>query len=279
MSDYENIHKVRQRIGSVRQQTYADALKRLHEEMLQMEPPLEHPYSLTDDDYDRLLENNDYKVGGKGRAAEPPKGGFLYRLSGAMQVARSADVWTAVPTTENNNEDIWWLLTNDHYRNQGWIKLSWYAEGSLKGFRGITWWTSLDLLKDKVPLSAYKLGIPNDRIPLYAVILRCPADFLKDNKLARVPTVLDAFDSEIFHPSRDEDKPRCGTTIGLKPSGPLGEGVDEYVVGPIPVDEVEIWPVLIDKNEIRIPNICRGESLCRLLDSYYNAFPEAQNES
>lgn len=267
MSDHIILHNMRQRIGTNRQPRHDRDLKDLDSELQAMK--IQHPYSLNREQIERLMTKDSFRQGGRGLPAEIPDQGFLYRLCNVRSVVRYT-TWVSVPTVHDNDEDVWRRLKNDYDSNQEWLPLNRYAQGVLTGHRGFTWWTNLKALPDDVLSGAHTIGMPNDWIPVYAVVLRCPVSYL--GPFTHVPTVLDGFSSEIFHPTIDNDNPPVGLTISLEHSHILREGSSEFVLGSLEVEPIEMRPVLIDSNMMaaHAHYVGLGPDLWRLLEVYYN---------
>jgi hypothetical protein len=98
----------------------------------------------------------------------------------------------------------------------------------------------------------------SDWVPRQCVVLRCPVDYVNDNKLAFVPSVIDGFMQLIFHPTKDAISPPYGITIDLSLYPvTLSPGIDEIVLREVSVDQLEILPINADdeyrkgKHEVR----------------------------
>jgi hypothetical protein len=117
--------------------------------------------------------------------------------------------------------------------------------------------------------AANRVGFPNDWIIKQMVVLRIPSD--DPQVQAQIPTSLDAFDSEVFHPTNEVVNPHFGVTIELSRHGPLQIGVEEYVLGPLPIDSIQFVPVLVDDSEIENKGVPSNSSLWILLKAYYES--------
>jgi hypothetical protein len=244
MSDQTIIHAIRQRIGITRQPPHSDDLRELHTLLTAL--GVSHPYELDYTQRVTLETNRAYAQGGRGPSATVPSDGFLYRIASAKAVAYGVDELTLGGITEDDNEDVIWNAYNDIADPDKWRSLSRYARGDLIGRRGVTWWTSLVLSRDNVVAGAYKMGMYGLWIPVYALLLRCPVKFLLTDGDPLVPTVLDAFDQEVFYPTKYSDGPTCGITISLEHSGSVATGTHEFILSPVPVKKIEILPVFVD---------------------------------
>jgi hypothetical protein len=136
----------------------------------------------------------------------------------------------------------------------------------------MSWCTGLELPPadpEQIVQRLSQCGIPNSWITQYSVVMRCQPAKLKSGDFLRVPTVIDAFDLEIFHPTADSRKPGAGVAIHLQRSGTLQEGAKEFILQPLVVEEIEVCPVEITdrvKTAIGVPldTVLRGS----LLDYY-----------
>jgi hypothetical protein len=179
--------------------------------------------------------------------------------------------WQSNSFGAERDQDIFEQLVNDYQDKDDWLYLGDYAiDGDLKGFMGLTWWTSLDLdtIDDaRVPLAAQKLGIV--LVGQYKLILRCSVTYVSNADLARVPTVLDAFIGEVFHTTKDTDDPHAGVTINLESNSVLSEGSDEFVIGVVPASQVQMRPVHLTEELRRSSTRCLDADRWRLLEAYY----------
>ena len=266
-SDRMKLYDVRCRIGPERQPRHAARFAELCGELLKT--GMAHPYALNSTAIATLMACPAFAQGGNGLTARPPASGHLYRMTGVMKLVRYTD-WTAVPNQDNNDDEIWRELAADHLSRGDWLPLSSYARGHLRGFRGVTWWTTReDLVPNPVPV-AHSLGIPNDWIPTYAVVLRCPVDGIHSIAKLTVPDILDGFVQEVFHPTRDSESPAAGVTIRLRPGDEPGEGADEYLAEPVPVEHVTMWPLQITPEMRADHPVWLGPALWEALYRYYS---------
>ena len=85
-----------------------------------------------------------------------------------------------------------------------------------------------------------------------------------------VPTAVDAFFSEIFQPIADHKRPTSGTTLDLEDPGCLKDGVPEFAVYPINVDEagIELVPVNLRTADTRRHKVYRDYVSDALLKHY-----------
>lgn len=262
MANQTTLHNTRQRIGAARQPIYAYELKEL-DALLATLPP-SHPYELEYDERLLMEKNPAYAMGGRGGVATLTPNQSLYRISSAKSVAEGVEDLTLRGVTKRQSAEIIW----DKF-DQRWRPLSRYARGTLTGRRGIMWWSNLVLEPDTVVRSAYQMGMYNTWIPVYALLLRCSTDYLMEHKSSLVPTVLDAYDQEVFHPTKSADSPTCGITINLETAGKVTKGVEEFVTGPLPVDAIEVFPVYLDSSKrTAYDPVCQGPKCWSLLQKY-----------
>src|ERR1044071_5584899 len=213
---------------------------------------LSHPYVGTEPLQQALMRKPCFAEGAKGRAAAARTDGFLYRLCAPPKVVKYTD-WLFWPRnyrhSGSDEKALFEWLHQHHQAVQDWIPLAKFARGILSAPRKFTWWTTEEMTPANLVDSAHRLGIPNEGIPTHALILRFPIGDLDLDRL-RVPSVVDAFDSPIFHPTLDDEHPPAGRTIDLR-NGKPGLGCEEYVLGPVPVEKISFLPVLVDEERRR----------------------------
>jgi hypothetical protein len=273
MSNQLTLYSLRHSLGLSRQPRHSSELEELNELLTTLVPPQAHPYELEEPHYTALQEKMAYAVGGRGLFATCPDGDFLFRLSSVRSVVDNVDGLTLSGIPKTDGDDTLWTAFNDGaIPDYEWKPLSRYVEGHLTGYRKITWWTGLELTQHEVVKSAFKMGRYSINIPVYALLLRCKTDHLRASGAIFVPTVLDAFDQEVFHPTKDDETPESGQTISLEHAGTVAVGVDEFVCTAIPVDQISFMPILIDatKRQGHRP-VERGDDGWKLLESYYSA--------
>jgi hypothetical protein len=267
MTHHSKIHGLRQSLGMSRQSVHSPALESLQQELDSM--GLEHPYTLERGQIDQLMTNEFFAQGGRGLSASALGHQYLYRICNVRQIVDNTS-WISANRYENN-EDIWISLKRDFDAAGDWLPLSRYAYGALLGYRGFTWWTSLNFLAAGVICGAHVAGIPNDWLQKYAIILRCLLEEIEGKDMLRVPTVLDAFNGEIFHPTINDDSPVEGLTISLEDPANLETGTDEFVLPGVGVDQIDLWPVLIDRNMRESHNVQLDATLLASLETYYSS--------
>lgn len=240
---------------------------------------LSHPYedgvTKSRNQMATLMNVPAFRQGAVGSEATPAQE-FIYHLTSIRKVLNYS-TWThfpsGFPTVRHQDRRVFEYLVDDYTRLRDWLPLGGYARGQLSGFRGFTWWSNLKLLANHIVCGAHVLGLPNTWIPKYALVIRCPASYVRKNNLACVPTTLDGFVSEIFCPAdyRSSSRPVCGKTVNLDSPGHLTAGADEFAVKPLDVDEVQFYPVLIDRRA-RVAHVVRRDArLWQLLEVYYNS--------
>jgi hypothetical protein len=286
MSNLTILHRIRQVKGSARQACHASTLRDLDAELGGM--ALSHPYRLIRskviDQMKPLLGVSNFDPGAAGPSANPRQE-YIYHLTSVSKVLKYTHWYSTPPgfTTRRHKPSNLFRHLAEIYEAaerarrspkdpEPWLPFKNYASGTYSGFRGFTWWTNLKLTPTHVVCGGHNLGLPNRWIPKYALIMRCPADYVNGGKLARVPTVLDGFISEIFSPADFGTvlPPSCGRTIDLESHGPLQQGPEEYALRPIKVEEIEFQPVLIDRARRNVHVIKLDVRMWQLLEIYYS---------
>ena len=274
MADQTSIYLIRLKLGNNRQPSYAPDI--LHFDSIVRTLGKPHPYSLDDKQIAQLLSIPTFAQGGQGSICNIPAAQvYLFHLSSVHKVVNNT-TWHRFPpgfsTSFHQNRTIFEYLRWEHDAKKDWLRLSDYAHGSLSGFRGFTWWTSLKLLPQYILCGAHSLGIPNDWIPIYALLLRCPVKYINSNKLARIPTTVDGYISEIFHPTIGANSPLTGMTVNLDgyPRNPLSHGYAEFTVMMLDVNELEFQPILIDNSVRMSHDVLLNSVLRNQLEDYYS---------
>jgi hypothetical protein len=286
MSNLTILHRIRQVKGSARQASHARTLHDLNVELGVM--GLSHPYRLIRskviNQMQPMLGVANFVPGAVGPAAKPQQE-YIYHLTSVGKVLKYTR-WDFTPpgfTTRRHRDSRLFRRLEEIYEDaagarrspkdpEPWLPFKNYASGTYSGFRGFTWWTNLKLTPAHVVCGGHNLGLPNRWIPKYALIMRCPADYVNGGKLARVPTVLDGFTSEIFSPAYigTTPPPSCGRTIDLESHGPLRQGPEEYALRPIKVEKIEFQPVLIDRARRNVHVVKLDVRMWQLLEIYYS---------
>jgi hypothetical protein len=222
-----------------------------------------------------LLDVDEFAAGAAGHGATTSQD-YIYHLTPIRKVLRYND-WTyfpsGFPTVKHEDRRLFEYLLDDYYRQGKLLDLGNYARGDYNGFRGFTWWTSLDLLNTQIVCAGHRLGLPNKWIPKYALIMRCSARYAMSYGIPRVPTVVDGFVSEIFQPADllKIPTPPSGTTINLDGPGPLTDGEEEFVLSKVDVGAIKFKPVLIDRSLRNQHRVVRNARLWQLLEMFYDS--------
>jgi hypothetical protein len=119
--------------------------------------------------------------------------------------------------------------------------------------------------------SALRLGLPYDYTPVYAAILRmrCPPLSMPTTC---VPCAVDAFDQPVFRPTRDSLAHASGITVQLSPTHTYTDGEPEYCIAEIPVEAIDVYPVLINERHRREPGVLSDTpEFWQSLERYYHA--------
>lgn len=273
-----NIYQTRHHIGKERQRHYNERhLDSLHQFIESNK--LDNPYQLDVAWYRRLLqEKPTLTPGARGRDATFAEGvEYLYRLSSVWAITHNTTQWTATLDPDDVNEAHQHIEAElsrqrrQYTPEREWLPLSWFAQGTLTEDWGATWWTDLEIQPTNVIQAKRQLGLTrrNSKPPL--VVLRCRAAYVAERKLALVPNVVDGYASLVFHPIRcsEDSKPIWGITINLEEPEAPREGEREYVLLPLPVDAIEVCPVLRHHNAAGLEDIEEDPRFWRMLDAYY----------
>lgn len=274
MSNLTLLHRIRQIKGSLRQPHHYVSLRRLESSL--SHKGLGHSYDKTYAQIASLLGDPKLNLtpGAQGTNATPV-GEYIFHLTSVRKVLSNI-TWnffpSGFPSLRHEDNKLFAYLVKHYQREKDWLPLSRYASGRLSGFRDFTWWTSLELASSYILCHAHSLGLPNKWIPKYALVMRCPVDYVVRNNLAFVPTVMDGFFSEIFSPAdyRGGCSPSAGRTIDLDSPGPLADGEEEFAVRSLEAREIEFYPILIDYSIRRAHVVNRNARLWQLLEIYYN---------
>jgi hypothetical protein len=268
----EKIHKQRMEIAAARQPRHQGIWTRLDDVLRDIGKM--HPYSLCDEHYDVLLKEDKFAVGGYGLSAALPGVEYLYRVNGVNKLRTYSKGWRDRGEEGISDTELFGIMIDEAAKTGGWLKLTSYAQGDFCNPRKMSWWTSLELppnQPEKIVQGLSHCGIPSNWMTRYSVVMRCKPANLRMGDFLHVPTVIDAFDLEIFHPTCDAHRPECGVAIYLQNAGALQEGTQEFVLQPIRVEEIEIFPVEITdqlKDTMGVPlNVLLHHSL---LDYYMN---------
>jgi hypothetical protein len=265
MSELRNIHKLRQGIGSQNQNRHNNEIYKIDE--ILFESLLTHPYSLNNEQYQRFFKEDWFRRGCNGIETQITDE-YIYRFSNISKITSAVSIWHGSLLTSKNPARIYDMFYKDTSRGTRWIDLSNYAKGTYSGPRKFTFWTNLLTNSKNIYNVANKVGYPSNWMSNYIVILRIKLENLKKIK-SFVPSVLDSFDSEIFHPTKDIKSPKEGITIHLNKTGELKEGVAEFVLCEIPVEVIEMKPVYLSTEEIEFNCVESDNKLWERLEFYY----------
>lgn len=231
-----------------------------------------HPYRLSAHQIEELMNIPNFSHGASGKGAVLPNQEYLYRIS---TITRLLSYTTGWHSASPRKEDLPWVAFRffeaEMSRTKRWLPLAQYAGGRFSSPRGFSFWSSQELPLGPLSLlleNAHRVGVPNDWLDEVCVLMRCRTNHLKSENLSHIPTVVDGFDSHIFHPTKEAERPTCGVAINLKLSSSLSTGRDEYVLGPIQTDAIEVFPVQIPGDST--PQIDSFSMvLLGLLETYY----------
>jgi hypothetical protein len=256
------IFKRRLLIDARRQPAWQKVLVAL-DQWLAHNPPC-HPYG-----------RNDYPLCPVSQFADVCKGPpvnldrceFLYRISAIGSVIRSAN--SEKPFCTNSPELNWDILRADQLERNSWLPLSNYITGALPGRRDFTWWTPFDLAALPVLPNAHRIGMPNNWISPYALILRLNVRGLDIGSFGRVPTVIDGFDSPIFYATL-EGNASIGMSIDLRIPASLQLGEFELVTDSVSSADVEVLPVHLGEEHRKRYPVDEEAIMAPLLKYYVN---------
>jgi hypothetical protein len=266
MNRLQTIHRLRQEIGLNRQIRHEKEMNII--DNILFEASLLHPYSFNNKLKNRFFEEGWYFNGSKGFKATINED-YAYRISNISKITNAVSEWYGSLLTSKDPAKLFDVFNKDISKRKKWISLSNYANGIYSGPRNFTFWTNIEVNSENILDVTRLIGYPSNWLSNYILIMRIKFDYFKDIKIA-VPTVLDSFDSEIFHPTEDKLNPNRGKTICLRKGEELTIGVDEYVIGKIPVEHIEISPVFISDRDIERKCIESNDNLWGALESYYN---------
>lgn len=268
------IHARRQLCGKKLQPTYAAFLEMLGC-VLANQLKAVHPYG---SDLDLLALDQHTKLfalGGLGNQATLPAGEYLYRVFNRGSLPYVVDLkW---PIYQANPVLLWDALMSKSRRGDLWLRLADYAENAYPAERGnsrfkCTWWTTYPLDSDVI-LGAYTIGMFSEWINDEVYVMRVPVKDVNPLKVARVPTVIDAFIQPVFRPTKEPPPAEAGITINLSNHKNPTSGVNEFAIHPFEVQVIEIKPIKIELTlRQRHPKISKYDpDVLQSLISYYDA--------
>lgn len=265
MATLLDLYDIRRGIALERQGIHIALYTQLHDFLVSLEKTESYDLSIeTKLEFEKLkfFVNNIF-----GRHATiPNRDDFIYRICSIVDVVKG----TGWRNNENSDAANWDQVYNKS--SGGWMRLSKFADGTYKCHpRHFSWWTSFPLFRDVIS-GAHRVGMTNDWVAVQCVVLRCPVKYVSNNKLAFVPSVIDAFMQMIFHPTKDAIFPPYGITIDLSlyPVA-LSPGIDEVVLPELGVDQLEILPVNANAEYREGKLVVRSDDpeLRKLLEYYY----------
>ncbi|MCP4601462.1 MAG: hypothetical protein GY847_13250 [Proteobacteria bacterium] len=231
----------------------------------------EHPYALTGSELIHLLQEAYFRRRNSNVPARlMDEITFLYRIAPIKQVINDRGIqWHWKLDHVNENHNVWKDLQDDFKVTNDWLDLENYCGGHLLGFRKFTWWTSYSHIVGNLAAAAHKLGLVDDWLAKYLLVLRCKCTDSMTGAVF-VPSCLDGFLSLIFDSKPTRLNPEAGITIDLSDIDNLREGIDEVILDPVPVTLIQFMPVLFDEQARKQgPKVELGEKLLRALVKYY----------
>lgn len=266
MATLEDLYDVRRTVMRSRQSQHEPSYTQLEKHLLSLKRT--QPYDLDDFDTRLEFEKLTFFVSNPfGRPAKVPgRDDYIYRICNMKDVVKGTGWFDDTGSDAGNWNQI------QQKGKGGWTRLSRLAGGTYKCRpRRFSWWTSYPLYQDVIS-GAHTVGMTNDWVGVECVVLRCRIDYVNLNKMALVPSVIDAFMQLIFHPTKDVNFPPYGITIDLSLfPRTLSPGIDEVVLPEISVDQIEVLPINADdgyrggKTEVRSD----FPLLSALLEYYY----------
>jgi hypothetical protein len=228
------LHRLRQLLVSLRQPQHTDEFARLDSAVA-----TGNPYFLTETENDRLNFQ-----GGCGPAADLETCRYLYLLCSIKKLTLRARPWVGPVLADGKKDELWKRFRIDSLNSEdGWVALSRYCSGTYHPDRRIGWWTPFDLTTVPPREGALRIGLASNWHPVEGVILRCNVAALPLDMSTTVPSVVDAYISEIFHPCAYSTHPRHGLALDIRDPGNLAAREKEFVLGDLPAEAVDILPV------------------------------------
>lgn len=244
MEVLRNIHQHKTRISKRNQPIFNEELDTLNIALKKCDHLQNHPFNLNNNsrkhllncckDYANGAQRNELKVAAKHQ--------YLYRYVSINSMLKHPNWLDNVI----DKEDAFDIL-KDKVKNGDWYNLANTMDGLYNNRRGFSWWT--DIFPDSVE-KLYALGIPSDWIFPESVILRI--DIAKNNDLiVKMPSAIDGYDSPIFDAQDYKDK-NAGKTLNLNNKTDFSGGLNEYVIGGIDTNLIDLVPVLFEPNYPKI---------------------------
>lgn len=272
MASQSDVYKRQLHADRKRQPRHGLHLKELDDELGSLNRT--SPYSLLPDDFRRLEQ---LLACGKICHGFPGsmEGPFCYHISSVWKLQNNTEkkVLRGTTLTAATEEEAFDRIA-DAYEESGqqWLPLRDFIGGRYSGRRRFSWWTTFDLSSGELQCNAHRMGLLNDDVALDCLVLRCRTDFIRTKNLSFVPTVIDAFFSEIFQPTQDHQSPTRGTTIDLEDPNNLKDGVPEFAVRPLEIDmaDIELIPVNLKESARPAHKVYRDDVSDSLLKYYEN---------
>ncbi|MCW3095400.1 MAG: hypothetical protein JWL77_1018 [Chthonomonadaceae bacterium] len=245
------------------------------------------PYELSKEDWDSLREVEEYGQGGKGRRAAceqtTPDRSFFRITSIGSLLGNPTITWRTRDYPMDTQAQFYAELLSQTEDGKKWTPLREFGDGEFSGACQFSWWTDFVVDPSDIIYAALRLGLTETATGTTTVLLRAPLRALltRDQSIVRVPNSLDAFTNPIFLPiacAQSVVPPVSGITIPLEnfpELNPAESGEREYAIRPIPIDEIEILPVLtsLEHRNISKRNPVKEADLLPLLAAYYAALP------
>ena len=239
MTHLQTLYSVRKNLVPQRQPRIQPEMEGLHTALGLLTPPGDHPFELNAVQYQEISKIPLFKAQPVGHECTIGDR-FLYRLAPLGDLMR----WAGWDLLSRGDPD--WSMhrkLRDDTAGARWQPLSTYCSGDVAGRRGFSWWSILDLFISDHARAASRAGVALDRLPPYGAVLRLRINDLAPSNPPRVPTAIDAWDQSIFDPTYDAPVPTSGITISLENPTSLGQGCDEYVLGPLPAAAIDFIAV------------------------------------
>lgn len=251
MINEQELFSLRKQIDSVRQPSHTPKFQALLNELV---APNTTPYGVRYPDKQAICAKCAVQSQVRWPAMTPAQP-YVYRISSWQALVKGCN-WR--DRFEAENHEYSFSRYHDPRAATRWRSLASHAAGHLSGVGGITWWTPEPALESGIVVpTAYRIGLPEDYLSTDCVILRCDLSSCPSNGF--VPSILDAFFSEVFLATRESDSPGVGRAIHLKAHEPLELGAVELVWGAIPVSALSFSTVALgpSPNGVRLDDSLR----------------------
>lgn len=257
MDILEKIHTERTRIAAKNQAIFNNELDILNATLQQHES--KHPFNLNHDCRKALVNCcGDYAVGAqRSELITTVQQNYLYRYVSLNSILNHPN-WMDSMIDKEDAFEVLKKKTEDG----DWYNLGQTMTGFYNNRRGFSWWT--DIYPDSTD-KLYALGIPSDWIFPESLILRIDIEN-NQHLLVKKPSVIDGYDSPIFDAQPLNGK-KPGKTLNLNNKEDFSNGLNEYVIGEIKADLIDMIPVLFDPN---YPKIMLHQIVSNLNKFYIN---------